>query len=155
SDDTAAPWLMRNALEEFGNFRGPVVGSRIVIGAASLARYSGHLRSTKLSGGLSERVQHCLQLECRTADGLEHVGRRSLLLQRFAQRVEQRSVLDGDNRLVSEGGHQLDLLVSERLNALPCEIDGTNRLVLAQQRHGQQGPRLSKLVRLAQWIVRI
>ena len=45
-----------------------------------------------------------------------------LLLQRFAQLVEQPGVLDGDDRLAGEVLHQLDLLVGERANLLA--VDG-------------------------------
>src|SRR5262249_1131852 len=48
---------------------------------------------------LDERIEHCLQIERRAADDLEHVGGCSLLLQRFAQLVEQTRVLDGDDGL--------------------------------------------------------
>ena len=43
--------------------------------------------------------QHRLQIEGRAADDLEHVGGGGLLLQRFAQLVEQARVLDGDDGL--------------------------------------------------------
>ena len=43
---------------------------------------------------LDQRVKHGLQVERRAADDLEHVGSGGLLLQRFAQLVEQARVLD-------------------------------------------------------------
>ena len=45
------------------------------------------------------------------ADDLQHVGGGGLLLQRFAQLVEQPRVLDGDDGLSGEVLYQLDLLV--------------------------------------------
>ena len=72
-------------------------------------------------GCRGERIEHRLQIEGRTADRLEHIGRRRLLLQRFAEfrrarlhLVEQADILDGDHGLVGEGLDQLDLLFSER-----------------------------------------
>ena len=62
-----------------------------------------------LQHGLEDR----LQLAGRTADDLQHVGGGGLLLQRFAQLVEQPGVLDGDDGLCGEILHQLDLLVAE------------------------------------------
>ena len=47
---------------------------------------------------------------------LQHLRSGGLLLQRLVgalQLVEQPRVLDGDDRLVGEGGHQLDLFVGE------------------------------------------
>ena len=51
-----------------------------------------------------QRVEHRLQIEGRAADDLEHVGGGGLLLQRFAQLVEQAGVLDGDDSLGGEIG---------------------------------------------------
>ena len=65
-----------------------------------------------------QRVEHGLQIEGRATDDLEHVGGGGLLLQRFAQLVEQPGVLDGDDGLGGEIGHQLDLLVGERADLL-------------------------------------
>ncbi len=57
-----------------------------------------------------KRIQDGLQIESRTANDLEHFGGGGLLLQRFAQLVEQPRVLDGDDGLRGEVLHQLDLL---------------------------------------------
>ena len=58
---------------------------------------------------------------------LQHLRGRGLLLQRFAQLVEQPGVLDGDDRLVGESGDQLDLLVGE--GRPPCgEGDHADRV---------------------------
>src|SRR5262249_1462744 len=65
-------------------------------------------------GALDEGVQYLLQIECRAADDLEHIGGGGLLLQRFAQLVEQPRVLDGNDGLGGEVFDQLDLLVRER-----------------------------------------
>src|SRR5215475_3561377 len=48
--------------------------------------------------GLEDR----LQIERRPTDDLKHVGSSSLLLQRFAQLIEQPRVLDGDDGLSGE-----------------------------------------------------
>ena len=63
-------------------------------------------------------VEHRRQLAGRTADDLEHVGGRRLLLKQFAQLVEQPRVLDGDDGLGSEILHQFDLLFGEGPNFL-------------------------------------
>ena len=61
---------------------------------------------------------------------LQHLGRRSLLLQRLAeivsalaQLVEQPRVLDGDHGLGGEVLDQLDLLVGERADLLAEDRD--------------------------------
>ena len=63
---------------------------------------------------LQHGFENRLQFARRTADDLEHVRGRGLLLQRFAQLVEQPRVLDGDDGLCGEILDQFDLLVGER-----------------------------------------
>src|SRR5262249_6620697 len=76
-----------------------------------------------------QRIEHHLKIECRPADDLEHVGGGGLLLQRFAQLVEQARVLYGDDGLLGEARHQRDLLVGERAHLLTVEIDGSDQLI--------------------------
>src|SRR6516225_10422688 len=57
------------------------------------------VRLAKASRRFDQCIKHCLQIEGRSADDLEHIGGGGLLLQRFAQLVEQARVLDGDNGL--------------------------------------------------------
>ena len=73
-----------------------------------------------------EGLQHGLQIECRAADDLEHVGGGGLLLQRFAQFAEQPRVLDGDDGLGGEILHQRDLLVGEWTNLLAENGNGAD-----------------------------
>ena len=70
-----------------------------------------------------------LQIEGRAADDLEHVGGGGLLLQQFAQLVEQAGILDGDDGLVGEILDQLDLLVSEWADLLAVDGDSADQLV--------------------------
>ena len=65
-------------------------------------------------------LEHRLQVAGRSGDDLQHLRRRGLLLQRLGKLararlhlVEQPHVLDGDHRLVGEGGDKLDLLLRE------------------------------------------
>jgi hypothetical protein len=66
--------------------------------------------------GLNQCIEHGLEIERRAADNLEHVGGRSLLLQRLPQLVEQAHVLDCNNGLGGERGYKLDLFLRERLH---------------------------------------
>src|SRR5205823_14993279 len=70
-----------------------------------------------------------------TADDLQHVGGRGLLLQRFAQLVQQPSVLDRDDGLRSEIRNQFDLLVCERANFLTEDTERANELISLEHRH--------------------
>src|SRR5262249_14100801 len=60
------------------------------------------LRLAEAHRVFQHRLEYRLQLARRTADDLQHLGGRRLLLQRFAQLVEQASVLDGDDGLSGE-----------------------------------------------------
>jgi len=64
-----------------------------------------------------------MQVARRTGDHAQHFRGRRLLFQRFRELaralllgLEQPHVLDRNQRLVGEGGDQLDLFVGERLH---------------------------------------
>ena len=54
-------------------------------------------------------IQHRLNIRRRAGDDAQDFTRRSLLLQRFLEFLEQPHVLDRDHRLVGEGFEKLDL----------------------------------------------
>ena len=85
-------------------------------------------------GVLQHGLEHRLQLARRTADDVENLGGRGLLLQRLAQLVEEPGVLDGDDRLGGEVLDQLDLLVGKRTYLLAIDVDRADQLVLLE--HG-------------------
>ena len=58
--------------------------------------------SQSLAAEFDQRIKHGLQIEGRSANDLEHVGGGGLLLQQFAQLVEQPRVLDGDDGLAAK-----------------------------------------------------
>jgi hypothetical protein len=72
---------------------------------------------------LDQSVEYGLEVEGRAADDLEYIGSGGLLLQRFAQLVEQPRVLDGDDGLVGEVREKLDLPVCERADLLAIDDD--------------------------------
>ena len=57
-----------------------------------------------------------------------------MLLQRFAQFIEQSCVLDGDDGLICEGLKQGDLSFGENLRLSASEGDGANRGSFSHQR---------------------
>ena len=63
----------------------------------------------------------------------------------FAQLVEQPRVLDGDDGLLSEIAHQLDLLVGEGPHLLTINGDDSNQGVVLEHRHRQDSAIASKL----------
>src|SRR6266700_6429942 len=61
-----------------------------------------------------------------------------LLLQRFAQLVEQACVLDGDDGLRGEVCYQLDLLVGEGAYLLAVYANSADKLVLLEHRDDEK-----------------
>ena len=86
------------------------------------------LRLAQAGGRRDQGVEHRLQIEGRAADDLEHVGGGGLLLQRFAQLVEQPGVFDRDDGLCREIRDQLDLLVRERADLLAVNTKDADQL---------------------------
>ncbi len=76
-----------------------------------------------------------------------------MLLQRFAQFIEQPCVLDGDNSLGGEILHQFDLLVSERADLLPINDDSADQLPLLEHRHDKNCAKAAEFYgRYEHWI---
>src|SRR5436190_24398265 len=65
-----------------------VIGG-VVISRVFLARDGGHVGLAQSRRRFGQRIQHGLEVKGRAADDLEYVGGGGLLLQRFAQLVEQ------------------------------------------------------------------
>src|SRR5262245_1359247 len=128
--------------------RGETVARDVIVGAILSESDSSPVRAAKLRRRLGERVEYNLQIECRSADHLQHVGGGGLLLQRFAQFVEQPGILDGDNSLSSEVGEQLDLLVGEGAHFLTKDADHSNEFVVLEHWHDDIGPNAAKLGRI-------
>ena len=89
----------------------------------------GALRAAELRRRFDQRVEHRLQIESRAADHLEHVGGGGLLLQRFAQLVDQACIFDRDSGLIGKGPHQSNLRFRERLHLATPYTDDAYQLL--------------------------
>ena len=67
---------------------------------------------------LQYRIEHRRQITRRGIDDLQHLGGRSLLLQRLALLGHQTRVLDRYHRLIGKGADKLDLSLGKWLNTL-------------------------------------
>src|ERR1700730_10500848 len=83
--------------------------------------------------GLEDR----LQLPGRRRDDLQHLRGRRLLLQAFAQLVEQARVLDSNNGLLGKILDQLYQLIGERPHLLAINGESANQLVFLEHRDGE------------------
>ncbi len=110
---------------------------------------------TELSGVFDDRFEHWLRIEGRPADDVKHFRSGGLLRQRFAQLVEQASILNGDQRLIGKGGHQLDLFRCKRLRHLFCYEDHSDYVPLVQQRGTERGAIAAYLLRSAPGVIRV
>ena len=79
----------------------------------------------------------------------EHVGSRSLLLQRFPELVEQARVLDCNRRLVGKGRHQLNLFVCEWSHGTTRHLEYADCNTLTQQGDAQHRANAATLNRLS------
>src|SRR5215475_10881648 len=114
-----------------------IIGGKLKI-RTLWAKDTSHIRLAQPRRRLDQRIEHRLQVKGRAADDLEHVGGGGLLLQRFAQLVEQARVLDGDDRLGGKILDQLNLFVGERARLLTVNDDRANQLVLFEHRYRNQ-----------------
>src|SRR5262249_4439116 len=125
---------------EFGVFTRDSVARFEVVSFTLRSTYDYRVRLAQPGGPLDKRVEHCLEIEGRAADHVEHVGGGGLLLQRFAQLVEQPRVLDGDDGLVGEGCQKSDVILLERSHLGPANYDSAERTTFPYQGHAEGGP---------------
>src|SRR6516165_9242013 len=111
-----------NSLSSGDAFKATIIRSRSPSKRQTNALSAPHSR-TALSATLSNR----LQLECRPADHFEHVGGGGLLLQGFAQLIEQPHVLNRNHCLIGESGKQLDVPVREGPHPVPVRRHHADR----------------------------
>src|SRR5262249_46025592 len=124
ANDRASTWLYGDGLQILFVFQ-PLLGfsCHSVARDKTVAALLGppnvrHFCVAQPRRRLDQRVEHGLQVKGGAADDLEHVGGGGLLLERFAQLVEQARILDGDDGLAGEALYQLDLLVGKGTNLL-------------------------------------
>src|SRR6516225_8963922 len=97
---------------------------------------------------LDQRVEHGLQVKGGAADHLKYVRRGGLLLQRFAQLVEQPRVFDRHDGLFREIAHKLHLLVAERSHLLPINGYRSDGLVFLEHWHCHVAARAAEFGRV-------
>src|SRR5262249_6910621 len=109
------------------------------------AENESHRGIAEMRSGLDERVQNRLELRHRSADDLEHIGGSGLLLQRFAQLIQEPGVLDGDDGLLREVRDQFDLLIGEWPDFLTIDRNSADEFVILEHRHNEEIPRTTRL----------
>jgi hypothetical protein len=83
---------------------------------------------------LEHRLEDRREVTRRGIDDLQHLGSRSLSLQRFLLLGQEPRVLDGDDRLVGEVLEQLNLFGAERSHFGAVDKDGANQCAILQHR---------------------
>jgi hypothetical protein len=105
------------------------------------------------NGVLQHSLKHRLQLTGRTADHLENLRRRGLLLQRLAQLVEQARIFDSDDGLLREIADQLDLFVCEGSYLLAVDGNRADHISFLKHRHHERSADTANVSRdNGQWI---
>ena len=115
--------------------RAAVLCDESVVGRRLFAIDEAKIRAREVYRALRDGLEDWHEIENGTTHRREDAGDRGLSLERLLRRVEEARVLDGDDRLVSEGAHQLDLLVREGLGLGPPHADQSDELTLAQHGH--------------------
>src|SRR5262245_47890764 len=101
----AAKWSIRMGpengftLPQLGVGRRGAVARNMAKRTIFVQRHGAEVRLAYAGRVFQHRLEYRLKRARRAADDLEHLRRRSLLLQRLAQLVEQARVLDGDDGL--------------------------------------------------------
>src|SRR6266480_2227491 len=126
-----------------------------MVGAFLEPKYERTFGRAQPGRRLDQRVEHGLQVEGRAADDLEHIGGGGMLLQRFAQLVEQPCILDGDDGLVGESRDQLDLFRSKWLRDGFCYEDNPYDNSLAQERGAERSSVAANLLSVTPGIFRV
>jgi hypothetical protein len=91
-------------------------------------------------------LEHRLQFTGRRADDLEYIGSGGLLLEGFAQLIEEADVFDGNHSLVGKSLSEFDLLIGERLNYRSGEHKRADRNTVSQQRDAEIATEATQLL---------
>jgi hypothetical protein len=118
-------------------------------------QHTGDLSFAEPRRRFSQCREYRLQIECRTAYDLEHVGGGGLLRERFAQFVKQACVLDGDDGLVGKGLDQFDLFLGERVRHRLCDEEDADDFSLPQKRSAEAGAVATNLLRALPPVFRV
>src|SRR5437764_585874 len=147
---------------KFGECRCGVKLSYSVKRLSVIAEHKAKFCLANLGGIFQHSLENGVQFARRRANDTQHLGSRRLLLQRFgeiggalSQFIEQPRVLDGDHRLVSEGGNQFNLPLGEWANRGACQSEHADDVALAYERDAQHGVVVAKSQGLTQLVVGI
>src|SRR5262249_32647175 len=131
--------------DEFGESRWDVEFRGRAKRAILIVEHDAELGLADARRLLQHGLEHWLQLAGRTADDLQHLRSRSLLLQRLpqivgalTQLIEESRVLDCDDGLGSKVLDQLDLLTGEGADLLPIDIDIADQFVVLEHRDDEE-----------------
>src|SRR5262245_65255859 len=137
----------QRALDVLGVVGWHAVARHMNVSLTHASTYVTHIRNAQASRGLRDGIKHGLKIELGSADRAEHLADRSLIFQRFRKfprarlhLLEQPRVLYGDDGLVGEGLHQLDLLIGEWSYLLTVDGQSANEAILFQQGYEEGGP---------------
>src|SRR5262245_23951378 len=102
-------------------------------------------RLAELLCSCPDDFEYGLDVGRRARDDAQHLGGGGLLLQGFAQLVEQTRVFDGDDGLVGEALDQLYLLLGKGPNLLPVDGEGADQVIFLEHRDDEKRPEASQI----------
>src|SRR5262249_23347928 len=143
----AALDLQVQSLHIFEKIRRETILRDVFNGVVSQERNIPFFRPANAHRRLDQRIEHCAQIKSRSADNLEHLRCRGLLLERFRKLaraclhlVKQSHVLNRDHRLVCERLDERNLLLRERLDLQAISQNYTEQLIALEHRHRKHSP---------------
>src|SRR5262245_53980667 len=146
-------WTDRSAFARLNQRGRRVVGRGELKDLSIVQVHRAELGLADASRILQHGLEYRLEIAWRARDYAQHLGGGRLLLQRFAQVVEETGVLDGDGRLVGKGGDQLDLLVGERPHLGACQPKSPNWNAVPQHWNAEIGAKAPKSLRFRPVII--
>src|SRR5262245_41607371 len=129
---------LRSALPKIGECRRDSEHSGGSPCAIIVAKQHTKSGAANLHRILQHRPEYRFKLPGRTADDLEHVSCRSLLLQRLAKFTQKPRICDRNHSLRGEAFNQFNLPVGERPHFLTINADGADQLVFLEHGNEQQ-----------------
>ena len=99
----------------------------------------GIARPAEAHGARGDRIEHGPELARRPGNGAKDAGSRRLALERFLRLVEEAHVLDRDRGLIRECLDERDLAIAERSRSHTAKDHHPDLLIVAKQRHTQDG----------------
>src|SRR5262249_47641580 len=126
-------WVL---FHELFKFSGKSVAGYLAVHFTELAVDRSHFGFAQPGCRLDQRIENNLKIKSGAADDLQHIRSGGLLLQLFAQFIQQPCILNRDDGLIGKILPQRNLFVGEWGNFCPIDRNSANQVVVFEHRYG-------------------